>query len=454
MAETDRNPRAAVGSLPPLLRKRSYLEQAVAAAQLARGSWNELKVWLVGSAMERERSFLRRKGVRDENIRVCSPAELKGKPGEEGPDVILLRLGEVGYDEHLELLRALRNLVGKRPLIALVETPSLGVAGAEAGQILPEKLGSAYLGVLKALEENLGKEAYGKLYSRLMAEVPEEDFEQRLVWLLEQESVDAKSLGEALAVAVRRILAAKHVSRSFECGIISGDEAELKKLHEILDSRNPWDKFRSSCPKKTKEDKLLSSDKVDFLLDEHAKLPLALSQVWSELEKRAGKFFDFHCGRSFNKLKANEKFSLTGESRFEEKKTPALPEKEVDSSASFRRFQVQNSPLSGLMGSASGGMPGLPPTLSSLSPTPVSAVIGGVDAADKLDSYGDIFLAMLASWVRGHVMTGGMLFEYEFVEDGRESILGSIFVLAKDEILARHVDKLEKDLDLPSCKKT
>ena len=428
------------------------IEQAVQATFGSYGSWNHLSVLIVGQNLQEEGEYFLSKGCKEDNINLCGFEEVKGRLESDHFDILILRFPKEvpftgAYSEVITSMQQLRDTT-QRPRVLLLETSILGFEGdVDYGD--PElTLKQIYLEVLSSLEEKLADQ-YIPFHEKLLDSVREEDYEKRLAWLFDQDetqkAVDSsEELKELFFLAQLRVLVEQHASRTFQAGFIAGGEKERESLFGILKPSLPLAKFMGKFP--TNAEDLLTTRKVsDRQIDPDR--PEVECQSWDEMETVSGKFLDFHCKKTFNRLSRQEKFQLTGDIQFdqqEEKDSNSTP----DITHNFRKFEVSDNPLGSLMGGGGAMMGGLNLGGSS-APTPSLSQ----ESSISLEEHGEALLALLASYQRKKVFVGGTLFEYRY-DDSDGLVLGSILTLSQDEKLTGKVDAFAKALDLPKLKKT
>ncbi|MBF0199269.1 MAG: hypothetical protein HQL32_16260 [Planctomycetes bacterium] len=150
-------------------------------------------------------------------------------------------------------------------------------------------------------------------------------------------------------------------------------------------------------------------------------------------------------------MSSSEKFDLTGDSEFEDNSQEGEL-KSIESDNSFRKFEVSSNPLSSMMGNSAPNLFGSAPTPGGLTSSNPAPVIPNTKKI-SLEKYGEIMLAMLASWHRQGVYVGGTLFEYAYEDSANDYILGSVITLSKNDKLLIQVNKLSEALGLPKIKK-
>lgn len=433
--------------------RRSMIEQAVQATLGAYGSWNALKVAIVGKPFEREVEFLLTKGVREENISGVGIEQLESLLSEGHPDLLLVSVPKEppftgSYAELLKTFRILRDST-KAARVIVVENPIQGFEKVIDYGDKELSLKQIYLEILTQLESDLGEEKYIAFHDALLKEVRDENYEERLCSILDNEELSStlkanEGLMNLFFLAQLRILVETHASKSFEAGFISGDDQEKEQLLKVLKPSLDWPEYQQEFPKDS--DSLLLTKKV---VDDHIdpELPELDCQIWDDMEALAGRFFDYHGKKTFNRLSQNEKFKLTGDEQFSKEEEEEKPDMDLN----FRKFQVDDNPLSKLMGGGSlGGSPlgGSPAGGAPLSPPPAVRSTPQV----SLDEHGETFLSLLAAHFRKAVIVGGALFEYHYSEGSRIQ-QGSVIALSRDESLLKSVEALATSLDLPSLKK-
>jgi hypothetical protein len=429
------------------------VEQAAQATLGAYGSWSHLSAILIGRGLENEADFLSRKGIKEEQLRFLPYTELIASQSEKKDDIIWIQIppeAEEGqnYEAYLKLMKELRDDSDKARVI-VVESGILGFStNPNYGD--PEiSLKQVYLQVLDYLEEKLG-DRYVKIHDQLIQEIRDDDYEKRLVFLFQhkdladcwKDDVALKLMEQAQA----RTLVANHSSKTFEAGFIAGQEDELEQLLKQLKPKMDWESFKSKHSQDDNEQLryLKISDKqIDPELAENR------CRIWNELEILAGKQFDYLCNKTFNKYSNVKKYQLTGDDRFEDDDELEIDDQqEPDITSNFRKFQVDDNPLSALMGNSGlggnlmGGAGGSPlgGAQSPAMPLPSAKKV-------SLEEYGEVFLAMVSAWIRNRVTVGGALFEYSFQSD--ESLqVGSVIALSTDSKLQDMVINFGKAMGL------
>lgn len=254
---------------------------------------------------------------------------------------------------------------------------------------------------------------------------------------------------ELFVKAQLRTLIDNHSSRTFEAGFIAGSKKEKEALLAIVKGAITWDNFSEKFPKES--DKLLrckkiSSHQIDIERTETD------CEIWDELEDLAGTFFDYHGKKTFNRLSSNEKYMLTGDTKFENDDA----EEQHDVTNNFRKFEVSSNSLGSLMGGSGLGGGGLlgggNPLAGAMGKPAMTPTLSTQQTQISLEEHGEVLLSMLAAFQRKAVIVGGALFEYNYTNENG-MVLGSVIALAKDEKLLDYVNQLEKALQLPSCKK-
>lgn len=425
------------------------IEQAVQATFGSYGSWSHLSVLIVGQNLEEEGEFFLSKGCKEDRISICGFEDINQKLENEDVDILLLRFPKEvpftgAYSEVITSMQQLRDNTA-RPRVLLLETGILGYEGdVDYGD--PElSLKQIYLKILSALEGNLG-DSYVAFHEKLLDSVRDEDYEKRLSWLFDQQETqdlisDSPESQQLFVQAQLRVLVDIHASNTFQAGFIAGSEKEREALFKILKPSQSIEKFMAKFP--TNASDLLSTRKISEAQVDPQR-PQADCQSWDQMEELAGKFLDYHCKKTFNRLSRQEKFQLTGDIQFEQQEEK---ESTPDITHNFRKFEVTDNPLGSLMGGGA-SLSGLS-LGNSTSPTPPPAQENSV----SLEEHGEALLALLASNERKSVYVGGTLFEYRF-DDEDGLVLGSILTLARDDKLNGKVEAFAKALDLPNLKKT
>lgn len=434
-----------------LYRRRSRLEQAVQATFGIYGKWNTLSVLILGTGWEKEKSFLIKKGVDAKDIHSSSFEDAESFLTEHHPSLLLIGLphqqSQGSYQYFFEFLTKIRDLTRNTRVIC-VETQLLGYKSLQSYGDPELTIKQIYLELLKKLEEHL-KNDYIKFHEKLLAENREENYEQRLSYLFSHDDVKKilkkdSSLLEYFIQAQLRILVQDHSAKSFESSFIAGQEDEAKKLQSLLKSKTSWQEFLKKFPKDT-ENKILFHQISESQSD--LEEPSYRTQIWNELESLAGSFFDFHCSKHFNRMSGNERFQLTGDSKFEQtKQTSSTQESNIapsfEHASSFKKFELDSNPLSSLMG-------------STLSPTSQATPLQlKKEEKFSLEEYGEIFISMLAAWHRQSVFVGGALFEYAYQDSQKDFTLGCIIALSADQNLMVQVNKLSEAIGLPKVAKS
>jgi hypothetical protein len=426
------------------------IEQAVQATLGAYGSWSHLSVLVVGDSFEREGEFLLSKGVREENIGSVPLEGLKDALKDRQIDLLLLKIPREipytgAYSEVIETLHQLRDNVSK-PRIMVIESELLGYEGRpQYGEPL-KTMKQVYLEILEQLQAQLGA-GYVNFHEELIREVREEDYEKRLCYIFDHETIkkllttDVELKNKFLSAQLRSIVS-NHSSRSFEAGFIAGNLKEKQALLKVLRPKSDWNEFLAQFPKDSKD--LLRCRKISDQQIDPDKTEIDC-QIWDELEKFSGSFFDYHGKKTFNRLSSSEKYQLTGDTQFDKEDEEEKP----DISNNFRKFQVQGSGLNSLLGGANfgGSLGGNNNLLAGLN-KPFTPPALAQQKLISLEEHGEVFLSMLAAWNRNAVVVGGALYEYNYVDE-EGLVLGSVIALAKDEKLLKLVQDLEKALDLP-----
>jgi len=426
------------------------VEQAVQATLGAYGSWSHLSAILIGQGLENEADFLERKGVKESLLRFLPYSELEDSQTERKDDIIWIQIphdAEAGrhYRDYLKLMKTLRDQADK-PRVIVVESGILGYSEVLEYGNAETSLKQIYLQTLDFLEEKLGAE-YVKYHDQLIQEIREENYEKRLVFLFQQEKLKdfwKDAVGQKLLVqAQMRSLVLNHSAKTFEAGFIAGQEDELEQLLKQLKPNYSWSEFKAKCLKG-------ESNELRFLnlceQQTDLALPESRCKYWNELEKLAGKQFDYLCNKTFNKYSNIKKYQLTGESRFEDGEEPEADDSKPDISSNFRKFQVDSNPLSSLMG---GNLPGnaFGRDMGALMPAKTPVVPLASAKATSLEEYGEVFLAMMSAWIRNRVTVGGALFEYYFQGDTGIQV-GSVISLSADQKLQSNVIEFGKALGL------
>lgn len=432
------------------------IEQAVQATLGSYGSWSHLSVLVVGAPFEREGEFLIGKGVREDNVDACSIESLVPKLKEKHFDLLLLTIPrEVpftgAYGEVVDTFHQLRDHVEK-PRVMVIESEILGYEQQPEYGDTDITIKQLYLEILKKCESDLGDQ-YIPFHENLLKEVRDENYEERLCFLFNQKEVKAlvEKDAEANAIFLKaqlRTLVENHSSRTFEAGFIAGTDKEKQELLNIVKASAKWDDFIKNYPEES--DTLLRCQAVSEQQIDTDKTEIDC-QIWDKLEELAGKFFDYHGKKTFNRMSSSEKFILTGDTKFEQEDEEETP----DITNNFRKFEVNNSALSGLMGGGGsmGNLGGGNPLAAALGGgAPIVPPVASQKTLVSLEEHGEVFLSMLAALKRKAVIVGGALFEYNYNNEAG-LVLGSVIALSKDEKLIKQVDALEKALDLPKLKK-
>lgn len=424
-------------------KRRNLTDQVVKAAFGIHGNWKPLELELSGSLLD-EKEFALYRGALDERVNETTAAKLAKKSSPESFELCLLDLeGDKvtqDYSSYLEFLRTLRVRSGEKPSAIFIETPIPGLTGEEYGD--PKlSLKQVYLDVLKLLEEKMKRDEYVAFHERMLSEADSEDPEHRLCVIIKDAEI-SKLVGEPEFLthfdkARMRVLAKEHASKSFESSFIAGDEKEMQELLAMIDSKTDWESFSKKYPED--EDKALLSDSVlDFATSGDALLPRKHSETWNALEKKAGRFFDFLCGKTFNRLSRDEKFRMTGLTKYA---APASDQPKQDlapAAPSLHKFKLDADPMSSLLGGTPAG-----PSLDKIEPA----------AKESLNEYGDTFLALLIGALRKTVYIGGALYEYSFIDPEGKFKLGTAVVVATDPKLTKIAGELAKELGVPKRKK-
>ena len=441
-----------------LNQRRSMIEQAVQATLGAYGSWSHLSVLVVGTPFEREGEFLLNKGVRESAIDSCSIESLIPKLKEKHVDLLLLSIPrEVpytgAYGEIIDTLHQLRDTITK-PRVMVIESEILGYDQPMNYGDPKVTIKQLYLQILSKLKATLGEKDYIQLHEGLLKDVREENYEERLCYLYEKAEVKTLltkdvEAQELFIKAQLRTLIDNHSSRTFEAGFIAGSKKEKEALLAIVKSTLTWENFSKKFPKES--DQLLRCKNISPNQIDTDKTEIDC-QLWDELEELAGTFFDYHGKKTFNRLNSNEKYMLTGDTKFEKEDIEEQP----DLTNNFRKFEVSSSPLSSLMGGGAGlggGLLGGGKLLAgALGKQPMAPALTSQQTQISLEEHGEVLLSMLAALQRKAVIVGGALFEYNYTNENG-MVLGSVIALSKDDKLFEYVQQLEKALQLPSCKK-
>lgn len=424
------------------------------AAHGLSGSWASLNAWLLGD-FALEKDYLLSKGVREEGIRILGSADELGETaGTECPHLLMLHFPSGAfsgsYAGYIGLLRRLKALSAGRPRVLVLETGPLGLKEEPAAPGEDETLKGIYLEILKSLEEKMGKEDFVAFHEEMLAEADENEAHPRLVCMAANEKVKAllkkdSEIKGLFGRALKRVMLEAQAGGSFESGFVVGPEEEQEKLLKILSPGRGMRDFLDSAGGCAQES-LLGVPELKPLLHKDAAEPLRLTKLWKELEAQAGRFLDLSCGKAFNKLSREEKYDLSKDERFEKKAEPETFKPDILSS--FNRFALDEKPpafLGGVFGKAAPG------GFSGSAAFPPKAELGHEDKVD-LSGYGENFLAMLASFVRGRVYTGGAMFEYAYAAPEGRCVLGSVVMLNEDAELLRFCEKAAEALSLPGSK--
>ena len=336
------------------------VEQAVQATLGAYGSWSHLSAILIGRGLENEADFLERKGIKEGQLRFLPYTELEASQAEKKDDIIWIQIppeAEEGqsYEAYLKLMKNLRDDTDK-PRVIIAES---GIPGFSSTPNFGEpdiSLKQVYLKALNYLEPKLGDD-YVKIHDQLMQEIRDEDYEKRLVFLFEHNKLNRywkeEEGKQIMTQAQLRTLVLNHSSKTFESGFIAGQEDELEQLLKQLKPKMDWANFKEKCTKDQEELRYLpiSDNQID------PELPEDRCKIWNELEVLAGKQFDYLCNKTFNKLSSAKKFQITGDDHYEDDDDIEIEEDQPDISSNFRKFQVDDNPLSSLMGGGLGNNP-------------------------------------------------------------------------------------------------
>lgn len=429
-----------------LSERYSILENSVASVFGLRNDWSSLRIHLAGPQPLRDRAYFIDRGVAADHISSSDTVDIPSIP--ENAQVICLQFTpdvfKASYTHYLDAMRALRDKPRRGPQVICSECALPGSLDPAAYGECDKSLRQVYLEVLSCLEKSMKAPEYLRLHGELISAVPEEDIEERLVWLSKCPELKSKSKDKDLTrlylQAGLRLIADAHTLKTLECALIAGDAKEFESILNLVAPKN----YRDRLSRKVEKESAGWLNNCPLLAGQllpDASLPKEIGTRWSELENICGQFLDHRCGKAFNRLPAAMKSSLTGEKSYaDEAKVEALAAK-PDLSQSFKKFELEANPLSALMGQGS--------SLNAL----IEPVSSGSGTHYSLQAYGEHLLPMLAAWQRQRIHVGGSLFRYAYTDASNHLYLGSSITLSEDQELHSYIRQLVEAFDLPAMKK-